>query len=330
MKNAEKIDYGARLTENQVMNYYKTLIIALLIFLLLHCADATASRLRRDVLEWQGAERSYFYYLPDKLIGKANAPLLLVLHGAGPSDGDEIAKSWGFVEEAEKQGVIAVFPNGVDSQWNDGRGVSFRRGDNSGIDDVGFLSAIIDHFIRSFGADASRVYMTGASNGGMMTLRMACERPDKLTAIAPMLASLPENTYKTCRPGKSLPVMMLNGTKDDIVPYDGGAVTLFGHEFGNVVPVDRTVDLWVTRNACDATPIVEPQEQYKPEEEVKSITTELYTNCASGKPIILYRLEGGKHSIPSLHRRKSWFTFDNEGDFEAAKEIMRFFSQYKK
>ncbi len=298
------------------------------------CAGMAEARDRPKVqlgsFQHYGATRTYYYFIPPHLNDATNVPVVLALHGGGRADGKDIAEQWGLVELARQEGFIAVFPNGMDAQWNDGRGVTFRRSSNSDTDDVGFLQRVITRFIRYHGADPDRIYMAGASNGGMMTLRMACEHPEMLAAIVPMLASLPENLYRECSPEKPVPMLMMNGTDDKVVPFDGGPIRLFGRDYGTIMPVRTTLDIWVHRNACERTPYIVPLEEYKPSREAEGIMTELYTDCASGKAVMLYLFEGAGHYIPSLRRRKSWFKGDSEANFSAATEIWEFVKHYKR
>lgn len=303
--------------------------LCLLLSFLLYASPAKAARLRYGTIPLHNSTRDYYFYVPSKLEGKTDYPLLFILHGA-MGNGKKAAENWGFMEVAEKEGFVAVFPNGLHEQWNDGRNAPFSNVDTSHTDDVGFLSGLIQTFITKYGADPDRIYMTGASNGGMMTLRMGCEASSQLTAIAPLLASIPENIYKNCLPDKALPVFMMNGSADKIVPPQGGDVMLGDRSYGKVSSIDSTINLWVMRNGCDAAPTVAPMEEYEPTRDAEGITAEYYTNCATGKAIILYLIDKGGHQIPSFKHRRSFFNFDGDEAFNAAAEIWDFFKRYKK
>ena len=91
----------------------------------------------------------------------------MVLHGGGKGDGDDISKHLGMNKIADKENFIVVYPNGIDAQWNDGRGKTFKRNNsNEDVDDVGFLSSLIDHFIANYNIDRKRIYITGAFKRG--------------------------------------------------------------------------------------------------------------------------------------------------------------------
>ncbi len=311
------------------MLYRKCRFLLLPLLLISFQSSSLAADLKRGALQWQGIQRTYTYYIPDDIDLSTPQPLMLILHGLGTS-GSDAAAHWGFTEVAQSNDFIAVFPDGLDGEWNDGRGISFLFHEHSEVDDVGFLSALIAQFVEKFGADSSRVFMVGASNGGMMTLRMGCEKSTQLTAIAPLLASLPKPLYKTCLPERPLPVMMINGTKDNVIPFDGGAVAVAGERFGEVVSVYSTLGIWHQRNACNISPVVASMDEYKPDRVAKGITSELYAKCGSGKAVLLYRIEDGGHSIPSFKHKRSVFKDAPRTPFNAASDIWDFFKRYKK
>ncbi|HYQ70581.1 MAG TPA: PHB depolymerase family esterase, partial [Gammaproteobacteria bacterium] len=162
-----------------------------------------------QTLQFDGLERSYYLHVPSGDSGASRLPVVFVLHGGGRADGDEVAARTGYNRIADRERFIVVYPNGVDAQWNDGRGRTFRRAsDNTRIDDTGYIAALIERMIRDHRGEASRIYVTGLSNGGMMTLRLGCEISEKLAAIAPVIANLPENIIGSCKPISPLPVLL--------------------------------------------------------------------------------------------------------------------------
>ena len=101
-----------------------------------------------------------------------------------------------------------------------------------------------------YNIDKDRVYVTGASNGAMMSLRLGCELAHKITAIAPVIGSMPENLVAQCAPARPMPLMMINGTDDPLVPWEGGYVHIFRKKLGKIISVPQTIDFWVARNGC--------------------------------------------------------------------------------
>lgn len=244
-----------------------------------------------------GLERSYYLHLPTRHESAGTLPVVFVLHGGGRGDGDEVARWTGYRELADRENFIAVYPNGVHAQWNDGRIKNLRRGkNNADVDDVGFISALIDLMVSDFKGDPRKIYVTGLSNGGMMALRLGCEISEKLAAIAPVIANMPENLYGKCRPEKKLPVLLMNGTDDPLIPWNGGAVGFFGKRRGKVVSTEKTLQFWKVHNGCFSGVVKWlPDRDRKDKSRVRLTTWE---NSDRDCEVVLYRIEGGGHTFP--------------------------------
>jgi polyhydroxybutyrate depolymerase len=317
----------------------KTHRISLLLSLfLLFCLPAGAfalelfssSKIPRHTLKVDGLERSYFVYRPHGHQRKAELPLVIVLHGGGPADGEKAAKNFGFNELARRHGFIAVYPNGVDSYWRDGRGYTHRGDNDAAVDDVAFLSALIDHFVLHQGADPRRVYVTGTSNGGMMTLRLGCEIAPKLAAIAPVISSIPKNIYHDCRPETDLPVLIMNGTEDPLMPWDGGHVRFFRKKMGEVVSTRETVMFWIKHNRCNprGKTIRLPD---RDRNDQSTVEVSRFSNGRTGVDVVLYKIVGGGHNLPgSDARERKRVTGRKNNDINGAREIWKFFQDYSR
>ncbi len=251
-----------------------------------------------QTLQFDGLERSYYLHVPPGDNTASRVPVVFVLHGGGRADGDEVAARTGYNRIADREGFIVVYPNGVDARWNDGRGRTFRRAsDNTGIDDVGFIAALIERMIRDDKGDSSRIYVTGLSNGGMMTLRLGCEISETLAAIAPVIANIPENLIGTCQPEAPLPVLLMNGTEDPLVPWDGGPVGFLGKKMGEVVSTAETVSFWTEHDRCSPVPKIELLADRDSNDDSR-VKVSTYGNCLDGTEVILYSIIGGGHSFP--------------------------------
>jgi polyhydroxybutyrate depolymerase len=147
------------------------------------CSPKTAPCDGEDMLVAAGRDRTFRYHLPAAARGSASKPLLIALHGHG-SDGRGMAKLTHLDDLADEGGFVVAYPDGYDKQWNDSRGTTVPA--QAGVDDVAFISALIDHAGRSFSVDLRRVYVTGMSNGAMMTHRIGCELAAKVAGIAPV------------------------------------------------------------------------------------------------------------------------------------------------
>ena len=284
-----------------------------------------------QTMNFDGLERSYYLHLPPNYNAASRLPVVFVLHGGGRADGDEVASRTGYNEIADQEGFIAVYPNGVDAQWNDGRGKTFRKAkDNTGIDDVGYIAELIDRMSHVYKGDASRVYVTGLSNGGMMTLRLGCEISDKLAAIAPVIANIPENIIGTCKPDSPLPVLLMNGTADPLVPWDGGSVSFFRKTMGEVVSTADTVVFWTEHNRCSPVPTIERLAD-KDRKDDSSVEVSIYSHCSDRAEVILYAIIGGGHSFPggNIPDRPLLLGRKNN-DINAAEVIWEFFKEHER
>jgi polyhydroxybutyrate depolymerase len=139
--------------------------------------------------------------------------------------------------------VVMVFPDAIDRNWNDGR-----PGIGGGVDDVGFVRALIARIRADVaGIDPARTYATGMSNGGHMSFRLACEMPDTITAIAPVAATLSVALSQRCAPARPVSVLNILGERDPISPFAGGQIR--GRR-GAVMSAAQTLDFWSQQNRC--------------------------------------------------------------------------------
>jgi polyhydroxybutyrate depolymerase len=215
------------------------------------------------------------------------APTLIVLHGATIS-ADLTARWSGFAEAAARHGFAAVFPEGIDRLWNDGRGDGL-----STSDDVDFLRRLTGELVSRGVAEAARIYLAGISNGGMMTLRMLCEAPELYAGAATVIANMPAEAGTDCRLKKPMPVVMFNGTADPLVPYYGGRVGLAGTR-GKVWAAEDTAQFIATANGCSG-PALQPVAR-SAREAIRIVRLE-WLRCSSGQGVTLYRVEGGGHQL---------------------------------
>ena len=211
-----------------------------------------------------GVRRRFRVYVPTAAIPTPKA-IVLVLHGGGGdglfvSDLGEHPLSV-FRIVADREGFLVVYPEGLPAL--DGRlGWSDCRADNlqsSGADDVGFLSTLIAQLRQRYAMPTAKVFMTGSSNGGQMTLAFAARASDQVAAIAPGAANLPRTPLPggcTAGPTRPMPTLLAHGTDDLAMPYAGGCVANLGGACsrGQVIGAEATRDYFLTRNGLSATP----------------------------------------------------------------------------
>lgn len=149
-------------------------------------------------------------------------PLLMVLHGHGTDGKTETGylQLFNFVDEKQ---FVLLFPNGIpddggENAWNATEACC---ASDDTIDDVGYLSGLIEEAKQTYNIDPNRVYLIGHSNGGFMSFRMACEASTLFTALVSLAGSTFDDPAD-CQPGTpAVSVLVVHGTADGTVPYEG-------------------------------------------------------------------------------------------------------------
>jgi polyhydroxybutyrate depolymerase len=223
--------------------------------------------------------------------------------------------------------MVLVFPEAVNKQWCDGRikGSGPRRAH----DDVGFISRIIDSMIERYGIDSTRVYATGISNGGFMSICLAMDLSDRIAAIAPVAAQIPV-ALASKAPQLPISVMMVNGTLDPIVPFDGGHVRLFrfGRSRGEVLSTSSTVERFRRLDNCNDAPETSVLPDVDPSDGTR-VEVERYAGCANRTEVILFKVVGGGHTWPGgSHSLNSRIVGPLCRDMSASEMILDFFLRH--
>jgi polyhydroxybutyrate depolymerase len=251
--------------------------------------------------DWDGIKRTYNIHVPPSDGKSAPMPLVIALHGGGGSgDRMESLTLHGFNTLADREGFVVVYPDGVEKHWNDGRENTNYRAHRGNIDDVGFLSALIDRLAKDGTIDKDRVFVTGMSNGAMMSNRLACDATRHIRAMAPVAGNMPYDLAPQCTPSRPIPVLMISGTDDPLMPWEGGDVRFRHRTFGKALSVSGTIAFWVKHNRCASTPVT----TWEPDTDAKDATRvrkQVYAGCEGGVEVILYTVEGGGHAWPGGH-----------------------------
>jgi polyhydroxybutyrate depolymerase len=179
----------------------------------------------RFSFERDGITREYLVHVPASYRTGTPTPMLMALHGGGGDDVFQADDSkYKLISKSEQAGFIAVFPNGYSrfkngmlATWNAGRCCGGAQKNN--IDDVGFLREVIARVERQASIDPRKIFVTGMSNGAMMSWRMACEAPE-VRAIAPVEGT--DNTVGRCAPSHPVAVIEFHALDDNHVPFNGG------------------------------------------------------------------------------------------------------------
>ncbi|MBS1196469.1 MAG: hypothetical protein H6R18_254 [Proteobacteria bacterium] len=296
-----------------------TLLFALLAAAILPAAQAADTEYS---LVHQKHVRTYLLHTPEQPSSTqarphARRPLVMVLHGGG-GNAENAARMSGMSAIADREGFLVVYPNGSGKlrnallTWNAGNccGKAFEEQ----VDDVGFLNSVIDHVAQRHPVDPRRIYVTGMSNGGMMSYRLGCETPARFAAIAPVAGAMNVD----CKPAVPLSVIAFHGTADEHVLYAGGVPTksrLAGSRVDTAVR--DTIKFWSTRNACHT---------YS-REMIHEVKTEIWNQCRAGTTVELVTLEGFGHAWPG-GEKGSLLGDDPTASIKASEVMWQFFKQH--
>lgn len=259
-------------------------------------------------LEDQGISRSYYMYTPKSYNPSRPMPLVLVFHGDGGS-GKSISDVSKFNEKAEQQGFIAVYPDGIHHRWHLGKN------NPNNIDDISFVDNLISHLQQVRNIDSSRIYATGFSRGGILTQALACTLPDKFAAFASVAGSLPVSFEHQCQPQSPVSMLMINGTNDHSVLYQGDKP----NQKGALASIPEVTDFWRYQNGC----------RKNDKDNNNSIQTYFYSGCNSGSEVVQLAVVNGGHIwYGGASNDESINKFNQKLGFNSTQEIWNFFERH--
>jgi polyhydroxybutyrate depolymerase len=229
-----------------------------------------------------GLKRTYRLYVPPSLGPKQQSPLVVVLTGC-PGTGDEMADLTHADDIATAGGFVVVYPDPVpdasgdptnlEGCWN--AGTCCGDAQTKGVDDVEFISSLLDLLITNAPVDKARVFVAGLSAGGMMAYRLACQLSNRFVAIASVSGA---QVIKTCSPARPISILEIHGTDDSRLPYEGDQY------FPSTM---STIQRWVALGGCATTPT----------KTVNGITsTSSWSQCRAGTVVRFDTVNGGHHS----------------------------------
>jgi polyhydroxybutyrate depolymerase len=235
-----------------------------------------------------GLDRTYRLYKPAGL--PAAAPLVVMLHG-GFGDGAQAERAYGWDQLAGSAKFVVAYPDGLDRAWNVNGGGCCGQPAHKGIDDVAFIAAVVGDIRKSVGIDASRVYATGISNGGIMSYTLACN-----TALFAAIGPDSATQLDPCRSPHPTSILHIHGTADRLIRYSGGPGAGVAHINGP--PVQELNAFWRNVDRC-AEPAVTASGMV-------STSTAI---CADNRSVVLVTVDGGGHEWPRFATEKLWEFF---------------------
>jgi polyhydroxybutyrate depolymerase len=276
--------------------------------------------------------RARTYLVHDFARPGTSAPVVIVLHGGG-GNAENVAEMTGFDRVAARERFIAVYPNGTGSNrrelgplrhilltWNAGHCCASAL--QNRVDDVGFISGLIDALVASGRADRTRIYVTGMSNGAMLSHRLGRELSTKIAAIAPVVGAVFGNEPP---PRAPVPAFIVVGADDLTVPAGGGPLRVRA-PIGNRSASDRDVapaidqaTYWARHNGCG-----EPARS----ENTASARTE-WTSCSSGATVVFHSVKGNGHAWPGGRAGRRGGAQPTRA-FDATEEMWRFFGRQRR
>ncbi len=264
----------------------------------------------------KGYQRDYIVFLPHNYDSLTNVPVVLVLHAYSITAQNEMdATAMNTV--ADTAGFIAVYPNAVETHWNSGIG------DDPGwptpnVDDVGFISALIDTLYANYRINLRRVYTCGMSNGGFMSYKLACQLSSRIGAAASVAGAVANSTAASCVPANETPILLMHGTLDPLVPYSGTPYWL---------SAEHGLQHWLALNGCTGPPdtVLLPDVDTTDGCTVQKVS---YGGCSGNSQMVFYRILNGGHQWPGSTVTLPPFFGNKNRDINASVEIWNFVKNF--
>jgi len=246
----------------------------------------------------QGVERRATVDRPAARPAAGPRPLLVVLHAGLLSGASTRGELEPLPAMARRAGVALAFPDAGSLFWNDGSlSRALPRALSAEGDDFGFLDALIASLVADGAADPAAIHIAGVSNGGMMALRYACARADRLASVAVFMATMPLEAERDCRPARPLPVLMVAGTADPVVRWTGEVELLGGFAtLQRRMSVPASFGFWRRANRCAGLAPTRPLPRRGRGSE-PDVLVHAASGCAGGVQTLLYEVRGGGHRL---------------------------------
>ncbi len=283
-----------------------------------------------ETIKVNDVSRTFVVHLPLGYDQETHYPVVIIFHGEN-QDADDVARITHFSQFAEKNGIIAVYPNGMRHQWNievqaeqlpppmprragrRGWGGGYPGGMQGGgqspdqtknrpepASDVAFLNQLLDQLALKFSADTQRIYAAGLGDGGFMALRAGCSVSSRIAALAAVSAGFPKTMI--CLPERAVPALFINGTDDPVVSYGGGT---FKPGRFRVLSAEDSAKTWAKVNRCEEKPTqgkLPPADRDSGGKEIKTFT---FSACQDNAGVLLYALKNGGHTWPGGEQYES-------------------------
>ena len=260
-----------------------------------------SDRDRVDTLQSGGINRTYEVRVPLDY-ETSLSPVVILIHGEG-GDGFDMKVLTSFDVFADEYGFVVVYPN-ASSDWAYGCGCT--DAEASGVDDVEFLTDLIDELDSDYGINRDSVFVGGNAEGALMAQKLACDATSLLAGLATVGATMPVPLAENCAPEREIPIVMIQGTEDLDFPWDGAP----DRGLQSLLSVDTTVQFWASNNGCGdrgQSTLYSRDAYYN-----FDVYRDTFEDCPANGKVILYRMEGAGDGWPNAQ-------------FSASDELARFF-----
>jgi polyhydroxybutyrate depolymerase len=243
-------------------------------------------------IEHQATARQYLMHLPSG--GEHSIrPLVIYLHGLRPP-GWKNHERTEINAAADREGFVVVYPAALERRWvYTGIVDEPARTQGMVVDDVGFVSKLIDDLVERKIADPARIYVLGDSRGGVMTFELMCRLADRIAAAAPLITGMTDGQRDACKAARAVPILVVAGRDDSIQSYDGWLTTT-----RRLLSIPETMEFWRVQHGCTGqTGRVLP---HRNQADLTRIALWEWTGCIIPDAVKLYRVARGGHQVPSF------------------------------
>jgi len=250
-----------------------------------------------DRSDFDGNGRPSRVFVPADYDNVREVPLVILLHGYSAS-GSAQDFYFQLSNEVDRMDFVLLTPDGLvgpqnNRYWN--ATPACCDFGNSGVDDVAYITGLIDEAIERYNIDEGRIYLMGHSNGGFMSYTTSCRAAERITAMM-SLAGTTFDMASDCDPSQPVGILHVHGTLDETILYEGGS--LFGEGYPSA---EDTAERWASYNGCQDTPNQEAARSLLATGGGDETEVYTYPGCPDGGGVSLWKIEGGSH-IPGMKR----------------------------
>ena len=266
-------------------------------------------------IDIDGRPREYLLHIPAGYDASHPIPLVFVFHGSSAS-ASVIEAETSFDRIADSLGFIVVYPEGLHRGWNIGECCRYSYMEH--VSEIDFTASLLNHLQAGLSVDRARVYATGYSDGGTLSLLLACSLSARIAAVAAVSGTL-FDPLPVCNLTRPVPVMIIHGVADTHIPFNGQrgakANVRATHE---TLSAPQLTQFWVQRDKCSESPAVKRTGRV--------VRTEYA--CPDSANVVFYAIDKGEHGWPGGGR--GWiFSPVPPSDMSATDSITTFFLRHR-